>query len=60
MQESKVEKMIFISKRLRGSQSVDKGKKESVVVEVVVDGFRGGRWERIRSGRVWWVAGGTL
>lgn len=31
MQESKVEKMMFISKRLRGSQSVDKGKKESVV-----------------------------
>lgn len=59
MQKSKVEKMIFISKRLRGSQSVDKGKKESVV-EVVVDGFRGGRWEGLGTGRVWWVAGGTL
>lgn len=31
MQKSKVEKMIFISKRLRGWQSVDKGKKESVL-----------------------------
>lgn len=29
MQESKVERMIFISKCLRGSQSVHEGKKES-------------------------------
>lgn len=57
MQESKVEKMIFISKRLRGSQSVDKGKKESVV-EVVVDGFRGGRWEGLGEDEFGgWLAG---
>lgn len=58
MQESKVEKMIFISKWwLRGSQSVDEGKKESVV-EVVDDGFRGGRWEGFGADEFGgWLAG---
>lgn len=57
MQESKVEKMIFISNCLRGSRSVHEGKKESVV-EAVVDGFRGGRWEGLGADEFGgWLAG---
>lgn len=57
MQASKVEKMIFISKCLRGSRSVDEGKKESVV-EAVVDGIRGGRWEGLGADEFGgWLAG---
>lgn len=37
MQETKVQRSICISKRLRGLQSVQEGKKECL--EVVADGF---------------------
>jgi hypothetical protein len=58
MQESKVEKIICISKCVRRLQRVEGSKKESVVEAVGEEGFGGGRWEGLGAGEFGgWLAG---